>query len=245
MPPTRSISPSWIARSSLACRSSRRSPISSRNSVPPSAISNLPSCCRTAPVKAPFSWPKSVLSTSSDGTAARLTGMNGAVGVRRLVVQAPRDHLLAGAALALHQHRGVELGDLAHQVHDVAHHRARAGDEVADAVLVGDLRRQRLDLAAEVLLLAGVAHQRAQRVVLEVLGDEVVGALLDRLDGGLDLADRRDDDDLDARVLLLGRSAARRGRRCSGRRTSSSIRSTSTRASVSRPASPVAAVSTV
>ena len=34
-PPTRSISPSWIARSSLACRSNRRSPISSRNSVPP------------------------------------------------------------------------------------------------------------------------------------------------------------------------------------------------------------------
>ena len=128
--------------------------------------------------------------------------MNGPSAFGRLAVQPPREHLLAGAALALHQHRRRQLRHLADQVHDVAHDRAGAGDEVADAVLVGDLRRQRLDLAAEILLLAGVAHQRAQRVVLEVLGDEVVGALLDRLDGGLDLADRRDDDHLDARVAV-------------------------------------------
>ena len=77
-PPTRSISPSWIARSSFACRSKRRSPISSRNSVPPAASSNLPSCCLCAPVNEPRSWPNSVLSTSSCGIADRLTAMNGA-----------------------------------------------------------------------------------------------------------------------------------------------------------------------
>ena len=46
-----------------------RSPISSRNSVPPVASSNFPSCCLCAPVNAPRSWPNSVLSTSSCGIA--------------------------------------------------------------------------------------------------------------------------------------------------------------------------------
>ena len=54
-----------------------RSPISSRNSVPPLASSNLPMRCCSAPVNAPLSWPNSVLSTSSRGMAARLTAMNG------------------------------------------------------------------------------------------------------------------------------------------------------------------------
>ena len=40
------------------------SPISSRKSVPPSAVSQRPIFWTTAPVKAPFSWPKSSLSSS-------------------------------------------------------------------------------------------------------------------------------------------------------------------------------------
>ncbi len=76
-PPTRSISDSWIARSSLAWTSGFNSPISSRNSVPPSASSNFPNCWRTAPVNDPFSCPNSADSTSSEGMAARFTGMNG------------------------------------------------------------------------------------------------------------------------------------------------------------------------
>ena len=39
------------------------SPISSRKTVPPSAISSLPFCRRSAPVKAPRSWPKSSFSS--------------------------------------------------------------------------------------------------------------------------------------------------------------------------------------
>ena len=142
VPPTRSISPSWIARSSLACRSSRRSPISSRNSVPPVASSNLPSCCLCAPVNEPRSWPNSVLSTSSCGIADRLTAMNGASPPARLAVEQPRQQLLAGAALAEDQHRRRQLRDLVHQVDDVADLPARPDQELALALL-GDLRAQR------------------------------------------------------------------------------------------------------
>ena len=49
------------------------SPISSRNRVPPSAISTRPSRALSAPVNAPFSCPKSSDSSSSAGIAAQLT----------------------------------------------------------------------------------------------------------------------------------------------------------------------------
>ena len=54
------------------------SPISSRNSVPPWASSNLPAlACWWAPVNAPFSCPNSSLSRSSRESAAQLTATNG------------------------------------------------------------------------------------------------------------------------------------------------------------------------
>ena len=170
--------------------------------MPFDASSNLPSCCRCAPVNAPRSWPNSALSASSRGIAARLTAMNGASGVARLAVNQPRQQLLAGAALAEDQHRRRQLGDLVHQIDDVARHLARPDDELALG-LVGDLRRQRQHLPVEILPLARVAHQRAQLVVVEILGDVVIGAVLHRLHGGLDLVDRRDHDDFDQAVVLL------------------------------------------
>src|SRR5580698_8234628 len=48
------------------------SPISSRKSVPPSAIWNRPLVCAHAPVKAPLSWPNSSLSSKVLGIAAQL-----------------------------------------------------------------------------------------------------------------------------------------------------------------------------
>ncbi len=53
------------------------SPISSRNSVPPSACSKRPRRCVCAPVKAPRSWPKSSLSSKSFGMAAVLMATKG------------------------------------------------------------------------------------------------------------------------------------------------------------------------
>ncbi len=124
------------------------------------------------------------------------------VRIAGLAVDQPRQQLLAGAALAEDQHRRRQLRDLVHQIDDVARHLARADDELALG-LVGDLGGQRQDLAVEVLPLAGVAHERSKLVVVEVLGDVVVGAVLHRLHGGLDLVDGRDHDDLDQAVVFL------------------------------------------
>jgi hypothetical protein len=64
-------------RSSLGCSPGGRSPTSSRKSVPLSANSKRPTFCAIAPVKAPLSWPKSSLSSRSNGMAAQFNFMNG------------------------------------------------------------------------------------------------------------------------------------------------------------------------
>ena len=79
---------------------------------------------------------------------------------------------------------------------------ARADDELALG-LIGDLRRQRQHLPVQILALARVADERAELVVVEVLGDVVIRAVLHRLHGGLDLVDGRDHDDLDQAVVFL------------------------------------------
>jgi hypothetical protein len=61
----------------LTCISIGISPISSRNRVPWSASSKRPGFDPTAPVKAPFSYPKSSDSISVLGIAAQLILMNG------------------------------------------------------------------------------------------------------------------------------------------------------------------------
>ena len=67
----------------------------------------------SAPVKAPFSWPNSSLSTSSRLIAAQFTATNGRSPARAALVERLRDQLLARAALAAHQHGEIGLGDLA------------------------------------------------------------------------------------------------------------------------------------
>ena len=67
---------SWMTRSSLACMAGDISEISSRKRVPPSAAAIRPPL-PTAPVKAPFSWPKSSLARSSSLKAAQLMARKG------------------------------------------------------------------------------------------------------------------------------------------------------------------------
>ena len=71
--PTGLYSPSCSRRSSLVCRCGLRSPISSRKSVPSWASSTRPFFSRQAPVKAPLTWPKSSLSSTSWGMAVQFT----------------------------------------------------------------------------------------------------------------------------------------------------------------------------
>ncbi|HET8644443.1 MAG TPA: hypothetical protein VFO85_03065 [Vicinamibacteria bacterium] len=77
VPPTRVTSLVSSTRSRSTCILRGMAPTSSRNSVPPSAISILPLRRYWAPVKEPFSWPNSSLSSRSSGTAPQLTGTIG------------------------------------------------------------------------------------------------------------------------------------------------------------------------
>ena len=65
--PRRSTVRSCRARNSLACKGSAKSPISSIKMVPPLASSKRPRRVCPAPVKAPFSWPKSSSSIKESG----------------------------------------------------------------------------------------------------------------------------------------------------------------------------------
>ena len=79
-----------------------------------------------APVNAPFSWPKSSLSSRVAGIAAQLTATSGARGARAQAVDRAGDELLARAALAGDQHRGVGRRELLDQPVDLEHRRGRA-----------------------------------------------------------------------------------------------------------------------
>ena len=80
LPPTRSNSISCKTRKSFACRFTDISLISSRNTEPNRASSNLPSFRATAPVKDPFSWPNNSDSKSVSTMAEQFTAINGSFG---------------------------------------------------------------------------------------------------------------------------------------------------------------------
>src|SRR5690606_38802289 len=77
--PSRRTSPSCSTRRSLTCSVAGISPISSRKSVPPDATSKRPGLSRSAPVKAPRTYPNSSDSSRFSGIAPQLTGTNAAL----------------------------------------------------------------------------------------------------------------------------------------------------------------------
>ena len=111
-----------------------------------------------------------------------------------------RDDLLAGAALAGDQHRGVGRADLVDELIDLLHRRARA-DQLAVAPRVGDDLAQPLDLAAQRAMLGGAPDRDRERLDLDRLGDEVVGAGADRADRGLEAAERGQHQHRDVRPI--------------------------------------------
>ena len=102
------------------------SPTSSRKMVPPDARSNRPGFWRSAPVKAPRSWPKSSLSIRPSGSAPQLTRIEGPCGPIGMAVQGGGDQFLAGAAFADDQHGGIGRGGQADRLEDLAHRGALA-----------------------------------------------------------------------------------------------------------------------
>ena len=140
--------------SSFTCVASGISPISSRNSVPPWACSKRPMRRLSAPVNAPFSWPKSSLSSSDSASAAQCSATNGTFGARALAGGWRGELALAGAALAGDEHRRACGGDLPRDAVDLLHRRARADEPLqALAVALAKLPAQVLGLDAEVAAL--------------------------------------------------------------------------------------------
>ena len=105
--------------------------------MPPWASSKRPRRCRSAPVKAPRSWPKSSLSIRLGGRAAQLTTTNGPLRPRALVVDGAGDELLADPCLAEDENRGVAGRHLPHFV-EYVQQGVRAADDVLEAVLGAD-----------------------------------------------------------------------------------------------------------
>ena len=77
--PIGTTSRSCRTRRNAVCEAGGSSPISSRNSVPPSALRTSPVRSPTAPVNAPRRWPNSSASSSDAGSAPQLTATNAPV----------------------------------------------------------------------------------------------------------------------------------------------------------------------
>ena len=103
-----------------------------------------------------------------------------------------RHELLAGAAFAVDQDRRAARRGLDDQVEDLSHRRT-AADDGAEAVGPRlQILAQRPVLGDEAPLRERVAQHDQDFLVLERLGDVVVGAALHRRDGILDRRERRD-----------------------------------------------------
>ena len=165
------------------------------------ASSNLPSCCRCAPVNAPRSCPKSSLSASSRGIAAQFTAMNGASG-------SPASRWISRASSSLPVPLSPRMSTVADSFAILC-----TRSTMSRAILLEPTTNsrsvcsatcaERQHLPIQVLPLAGVPHERSQLVVVEILGDVVIGAVLHGLHGGLNFTNRRDHDDLDQAEVLL------------------------------------------
>src|SRR5256885_6101028 len=112
---------------------------------------------------------------------------------RRARVDRAGDELLAGAALALDEHRRGAAGDLLEERHHPAERGARADDRALLEQVVEPLL-ERAVLLDQVSALEGLADQAQELGALERLGEEVVRALLHRLDRLLDRAEGGQED---------------------------------------------------
>ena len=102
------------------------------NSVPPSATSNKPGLVATAPVKAPFSWPNSSLSSNDLGQRGTVDRDDRLVGPGAGAVQGLGDQFLAGAAFALDQDCLVGAAGAFDEAEDLLH-----GGDFADDFRLG------------------------------------------------------------------------------------------------------------
>ncbi len=149
------------------------SPISSRNSVPPSACSNRPALRVLAPVKAPFSWPNSSDLDEVARYRRHVDGDERSGAALAVIVQRARDQLLAGAGFARNHDSEIGLHQPRQHAIDFLHRRRTSDQrnrfEILDlGGLAGALLRLR----------QSAADDGDQLLKVERLGQVFVGAVL-------------------------------------------------------------------
>ena len=176
------------------------SPISSRKRTPRWASSSSPSFSCTAPVKAPRTWPKSSLSRSSRLSPAQLRSTNASSRRCPWRVEPARQHALAAAGLAEDEDRAVGAERLHRRLAQAADGGAGAEERI-DVVARAPLAGRGL-LAAQAAVLQRALEDLLQRRQLDRLGEELLGALLDRLHRQVDRAVRGEHQDHHVRIEL-------------------------------------------
>ena len=132
----------------------------------------MPGLRAVAPVNAPFSWPKSSVSSSVLGNGRAVDGDERAVPPRAERVQRPREQLLAGAALAFEQHGGVGGGRAVQCCEHLRAARVFADDPRRAAALGQFLLEQRV-LGEQAALREGALDHQQQVIGVDRLGQEV------------------------------------------------------------------------
>ena len=214
-PPTRLKLFSSRNRSSFACSAGTISPISSRNTVPPSALSSRPRfCSRRVRERAALVAEELALEQLfgqrrtgdvHEGRAARgrcCSGWSWRRGPCPVPLSPVSSTVDAGLAATLAT------------ICRSAVHRLRLADDGAERVRPRLVLAQLPDLAPQLGGLERARDQRGDLVDVERLVGEVEGAELHRLDRGLDADERGQQDDEACRDPSSSARAAARGRRC-------------------------------
>ena len=129
------------------------------------------------PGKGPSRMPKEFTLQQGLGQGATVNGHKGPIGPRALLVNGPGNQLLARARFPLDQHRAVAGR---HQL-DLAKegaHGLTAAHNVVKVALQFHLAAQALHLRGQAVEVQGFAHHQLEFVIIDGLGEVVVGAFL-------------------------------------------------------------------
>ena len=124
------------------------SPISSSNSVPPSASSKHPVRRSKAPVKAPFSWPKISLSIKRFWNGRAIDGDERPFPARTELVDGAGHQFFAGAAGTGDQYRRGAGSDQFDQPEDLLH-LARSSPQLSQRSCIAQLAAGTFELGAD------------------------------------------------------------------------------------------------
>ncbi len=162
--------------------------------MPPSACSNFPlRRSDGARERAPL-VPEELGLEEGFGERRAGHGDEGLVGPVARRVDRPRDHLLAGAALPLDEHRAPQLRDVPYEIEDLVHRRALAR-HLVERVLLLQLPAEQDVLALQVLDPEDALDEKREFVRVAGLDDVLLRTLLHGLDGRVHRRVGSDDDD--------------------------------------------------